>query len=39
MKDKIAKWYKQGLWSEEMVKNAVEKGVLTADEANEILNG
>lgn len=39
MKDKIAKWYKQGLWSEEMVKNAVEKGVLTEDEANEILNG
>jgi hypothetical protein len=37
MKDKIAKWYKQGLWSEEMVLNAVEKGILTADEATEIL--
>lgn len=37
MKDKIAKWYKQGLWTEEMVQNAVEKGILTADEAAEIL--
>ena len=38
MKNKIAKWYKQGLWSAEMVQNAVEKGILTADEAAEILN-
>lgn len=37
MKDKIAKWYKQGLWTEEMVCNAVDKGVLTADEAARIL--
>lgn len=37
MKDKIAKWYKQGLWSAAMVQDAVEKGVLTADEAAEIL--
>lgn len=37
MKDKIAKWYKQGLWTEEMVNNAVAKGVLTAEEAAEIL--
>ena len=37
MKDKIAKWYKQGLWTEEMVLNAVKKGILTADEADEIL--
>ena len=39
MKDKIAKWYKQGLWTEEMVLQAVEKGILTADEAAEILAG
>ena len=30
MKEKIAKWYKQGLWTKTMVKNAVKKGVLTA---------
>lgn len=38
MKEKIAKWYKQGLWDEEKVHNAVKKGVLTADEAAEILD-
>lgn len=38
MKDKIAKWYNMGLWSEEMVMNAVTKGILTEDEAKEILN-
>lgn len=37
MKEKIAKWYKQGLWTEEMVMNAVEKGILTESEAAEIL--
>lgn len=37
MFEKINKWYKQGLWTEEMVQNAVDKGVLTADEAKEIL--
>ena len=37
MKEKIAKWYKQGLWTEAMVQNAVTKGKLTADEAAEIL--
>jgi len=39
MKDKIAKWYKQGLWTEEMVFNAVRKGILTENEATEILKG
>lgn len=39
MKDKIAKWYAQGLWSREMVLNAVKKGVLTEGEAGEILSG
>ena len=32
MKDKIAKWYKQGLWSLAMVRNAANKGVITSDE-------
>ena len=38
MKEKIAKWYKQGLWTAQMVRNAVAKGKLTADEAEEILS-
>ena len=37
MKNKIAKWYDMGLWSAEMVQNAVAKGILTAEEAAEIL--
>ena len=37
MKEKIAKWYKQGLWTAAMVQNAVEKGILTEAEAAEIL--
>ena len=37
MFEKIKKWYKQGLWTEAMVKNAVKKGKLTAEEAAEIL--
>ena len=37
MKDKIAKWYKQGLWTADMVQNAVTKGILTEEEAAEIL--
>lgn len=39
MKEKIAKWFKLGLWTEEMIHNAVSKNVLTEDEANEILGG
>ena len=38
MFEKIKKWYQQGLWDEEKVQNAVKKGVLTADEASEILS-
>ena len=38
MKEKIAKWYKQGLWSDEMVMNAVKKGIITEAEAQEILS-
>ena len=37
MNEKIAKWYKQGLWTEVMVDNAVKKGVITEKEAREIL--
>lgn len=37
MKDKIAKWYKQGLWTAAMVNAAVTKGVLSAEDAAEII--
>ena len=37
MKEKIAKWYKQGLWTAQMVQDAVTKKKLTSDEAAEIL--
>ena len=36
MKNKIYKWYKQGLWTAEMVANAVEKGIITAGDFKEI---
>lgn len=36
MKSKIAKWYKQGLWSLEMVRAAAEKGVITPEDFTEI---
>lgn len=35
-KEKIAKWYKQGLWFAEQVANAVKKGVITAADYEEI---
>lgn len=38
MFEKIKKWYKQGLWTAEMVQNAVVKGVVSEDEAAEILS-
>lgn len=37
MFEKIKKWYKQGLWNEKWVNNAVTKGVLTEEQAAEIL--
>ena len=37
MKDKIMKWYKQGLWTKEMVQNAVTKKIITQEEYNEII--
>lgn len=39
MKDKIALWYKQGLWTSEMVHAAVDKHILTAEEYQEITGG
>ena len=38
MREKIEKWYKMGLWTEEMVMNAVEKGVITEQDGQSILN-
>lgn len=38
MKEKILKWYNMGLWTEKMIQDAVNKNILTANEANEILN-
>jgi hypothetical protein len=38
MYEKIKKWYKQGLWTQKMVQNAVDKGVITSDEAMKIFN-
>ena len=39
MKEKIAKWFAQGLWTAGMVRSAVKKGILTEGEAGEILSG
>lgn len=39
MKEKIKKWYKQGLWTEQMIHNAMLKGVLTEADVEEILGG
>lgn len=36
MKEKIKKWYEQGLWTIAMVRNAVTKCKLTAAEYTEI---
>lgn len=36
-KNKVAFWYKTGLWTAEMVQNAVTKGKLSAEDAAEIL--
>lgn len=37
MYEKIKKWHRMGLWSAEMVQDAVSKGVLTEEEAYIIL--
>ena len=38
MFEKIKKWHKQGLWSDDMVLDAIVKGVITKEQASEILN-
>ena len=37
MFEKIKKWYARGLWTAEMVLQAVEKGVITPEQAEEII--
>ena len=37
MFEKIKKWYHLGLWNESKIKDAVSKGVITEDQAREIL--
>ena len=39
MKEKIARWYRQGLWTAAMVSSAVDKGILTEGEKAKILGG
>lgn len=36
MKDRIKKWYKQSLWTKEMVKNAVVKSIISEEQYKEI---
>ena len=38
MKEKIMKWYNMGLWTINMVQDAVLKNILTQEEAEEIIN-
>lgn len=38
MYERIKKWYKQGLWTEAMVRNAVAKGIITEEQATDIIN-
>lgn len=37
MKNKIKKWYEQGLWTADMVQQAVDKGIITAEDYAEIV--
>lgn len=37
MFERIKKWYAMGLWTAEMVNNAVKKGVITAEQEAELL--
>jgi hypothetical protein len=38
MQEKITRWYKQGLWTAEMVRNAIDKGILSEEQVEAILN-
>ena len=37
MFERIKKWYSMGLWTENMVRNAVDKSVITEEQYNEVL--
>lgn len=37
MKDKLARWYRQGLWTAAMVQEAVDKGLITQEDCVEIV--
>lgn len=37
MYEKIKRWYKQGLWTAAMVQAATDKGVITQEQADEII--
>lgn len=37
MFERIKKWYKQRLWSADMVQKAVDKGILTDEQVKDIL--
>lgn len=39
IKEKIAKWYRMGLWTEAMVHNAAAEGVLTEAEVSSLTGG
>lgn len=39
MFEKIKKWYAMGLWTAAMVRQAAEKGIITQEQAEEILGG
>lgn len=39
MYDKIKKWHEQGLWTDEMVQQAADKGIITQEQADEITGG
>lgn len=39
MFEKIKRWYQQGLWTDTMIDNAVKKGVLSEEQAEEIKGG
>ena len=38
MFEKIKKWYKQGLWTKEMVQMAVTKNIITEEQLKEVLD-
>lgn len=38
MYDKISLWFIQGLWTAEMVETAAQKGIITVEQASEIIN-